>query len=207
MGNQSKVVGSNVRINECNLEKWNKIDKKSSFLSKLVNDYLQDKVAQLNLSPEIEKMYKEDHDSNYILNKLITEYYKNNIIFVDEYKRMIEFNNQFMGILNGKLSNDKLSINATEGTNYKETSIDKDEEKIDVVEEEVNKNNENIEIDNISEDKKEEVVEEEENSEEEEKTEEEKTEEEKEEVVENPTVNEKATEISKSVLRERAFRK
>ena len=91
--NTGKTTSTSIYLNEKSSKKWDKVPRKSNFVSQLVNAYFNDDLVLLNLKSEIKEKFEEDVYKDALVNKLLEEYYKGNIMFVDDFiktQRIIE---------------------------------------------------------------------------------------------------------------------
>lgn len=83
--NTGKTTSACVYLYGNNIDKWEKVPRKSNFVSQLVNSYLNNELVFLNLKDEVKIKFEEDAYKDAIVNKLLEEYYKGNIMFIDEF--------------------------------------------------------------------------------------------------------------------------
>lgn len=77
-----------VRISEKNLPKWRKIDKQSAFVNDLITDYLSNKLTKLSLPNDVLEKFNECDTKEYLVNKLLIEYFRDNVMFVDDFVKI-----------------------------------------------------------------------------------------------------------------------
>lgn len=77
-----------IYIENDNIEKWKSTKEKSSLASSLLNGHLDGTLIKVELPPEISEVFANDPGKEYLINKLLTEYYKENIMFIDEFQRL-----------------------------------------------------------------------------------------------------------------------
>lgn len=94
MTNKDKSTSFNVSISSKQVEKWNSLKKKGIIVNELISYYLDDRLVKIDLDDDILKKFKEDPNRELIVRKLVASYYRDNILFLDEYKRMLEINNK-----------------------------------------------------------------------------------------------------------------
>lgn len=84
-----------LRIDRDNIERWEKLSNKSISISTLVNNYLRNEITSLNgiLDESTLNKFKEDESRDFIIKKLITSYYNDNILFLDDYMKMLKISN------------------------------------------------------------------------------------------------------------------
>lgn len=84
-----------LRIDRDNIERWEKLSNKSISISTLVNNYLRNEITSLNgiLDESTLNKFKEDESREFIIKKLITSYYNDNILFLDDYMKMLKISN------------------------------------------------------------------------------------------------------------------
>lgn len=92
-----KFTSINITISSEDVEKWDAIKNKTQIVNKLVKYHLNDSIVKLDLDENILKKFNDDPYSELMVKKLITSYYSDNILFIDEYKKMIEINNTLFG--------------------------------------------------------------------------------------------------------------
>lgn len=83
--NTGKTTSVCIYLNENNRNKWDKVPRKSNFVSQLVNSYFNEELVFLNLKSEVKTKFEEDAYKDALVNKLLEEYYKGNIMFIDEF--------------------------------------------------------------------------------------------------------------------------
>lgn len=100
-----------VMISNKNIDKWENISEitpKTVFVSTIVNNYLSEKYIEVDLPEEILNKFKNDVKKTYIVNELLTEYYKGNIVYLDQMKKSLELQKSLnMSVSKGTNSSDK----------------------------------------------------------------------------------------------------
>lgn len=111
-----KKTSCSVHIKKENIEKYNNIKEKSSFVSKLINNYLDGSLVDLNLPEDIAEKFRKDATKDWIIPKLLVEYYNNNILFVSDFLRMKNLTQQ-QEIGNQPINTNNTSMNCDEVVN------------------------------------------------------------------------------------------
>lgn len=85
----------NITIDEDNIEKWEGLSKRGIIISDLVNDYLRNEITSLKgvLDEVTLEKFKKDELRDFIIKKLIISYYNDNILFLDDYMKMVKISN------------------------------------------------------------------------------------------------------------------
>lgn len=140
-----------VMISNKNIDKWENISEitpKTVFVSTIVNNYLSEKYIEVDLPEEILNKFKNDVKKTYIVNELLTEYYKGNIVYLDQMKKSLELqkslNMSASNFINNSDKNDmqpieeesKNNFKTIEELKYKEEISEKDNDIDEVVAEE-----------------------------------------------------------------------
>ncbi|MDU1586957.1 MAG: hypothetical protein E6860_15590 [Clostridium sp.] len=128
-----KKTSCSVHIKKENIEKYNNIKEKSSFVSKLINNYLDGSLVDLNLPEDIAEKFRKDATKDWIIPKLLVEYYNNNILFVSDFLRMKnltqqqEIGNQPINANNTSMNCDEANTTSIINNNSKDDNIINDE--------------------------------------------------------------------------------
>ena len=138
-----------VRISEKNLPKWRKIDKQSAFVNDLITDYLSNKLTKLSLPDDVLEKFNECDTKEYLVNKLLIEYFRDNVMFVDDFVKINSLQ-QKIGITSKK-NIDIVPKTLNETTLKGELEVVEEIKKITPISEiefiqEVNKEEDNIEL-------------------------------------------------------------
>lgn len=115
-----------VMISNKNIDKWENISEitpKTVFVSTIVNNYLSEKYIEVDLPEEILNKFKNDVKKTYIVNELLTEYYKGNIVYLDQMKKSLELqkslNMSASNFINNSDKNDMQPIEEESKNNFK----------------------------------------------------------------------------------------
>lgn len=107
-----------VMISNKNIDKWENISEitpKTVFVSTIVNNYLSEKYIEVDLPEEILNKFKNDVKKTYIVNELLTEYYKGNIVYLDQMKKSLEIQKSLnISVSNAINNSDKNDIQPLE---------------------------------------------------------------------------------------------
>lgn len=80
----------------------------STFISRIVTEYFNNKLTELHLNDNIEKKFNNYDGKEYLPSNLITEYFNNNIVFVDQIQKV---NSLFANTtFNGTLERTKIPV-------------------------------------------------------------------------------------------------
>lgn len=86
-----------VRILENHLSNWRNVQKPSGFVNELIAGFFNNKLAKISLPEDIQEKFNKCDTKEYIINKLLIEYFRNNIMFIDDFVRINSLQQQ-MGI-------------------------------------------------------------------------------------------------------------
>lgn len=101
--NTGKTTSVCIYLNGESIYKWDNIKRKSNFASQLINSYFNNELVSINLKDDIKKKFDEEIYKDALINRLLEQHYKGNIMFIDEFLKAQEIGDK----IKNNISTDK----------------------------------------------------------------------------------------------------